>query len=229
MTWENEFATEDGIITLLKRIGALLSGHFVLTSRPEGSLYRRHSSVYVNKDALSCEPEYVHNIAIDLVNSQSCFEEVGVDVVVAPAIGAIVLGAFVAEQAGSNFAYAEPDGDDKMVFKRGFDKLISHGKKVVIVEDIVTSGATLKKMVTAVRELDGEIVAVLILWQRGGEDIPEDVKIISVVTKEYPVWAAEECELCKAGVNISTEVGHGEEFLREFGIASDSWPANRSY
>lgn len=216
---------EEVMIKKFEEMGALLTGHFVLTSRPDDSPHRRHSSAYVNKDVISSFPDVVEAIAIDLVDSERWFRDI--DVVVAPAIGAIVFGSMLASEIECRFAFAEPE-DDKMVFKRGFSNLINLNRKVVIVEDIVTSSGTLKKMIAAVKALGGEIVGVVVMWQRGPIEISEGIKVVSLVNKEYPVYRAEDCELCHQGITPNTEVGHGREFLLEFGTISTNWPANKS-
>lgn len=218
----SETSYEEELVAEFERMGALLEGHFVLTSRPDGSPNRRHGNAYVNKDVISSFPNDVYEIAGYVADQNSWHGKV--DLVVAPAVGAIVFGSMIANAAGARFAYAEPDGDE-LVFNRGFASLIKPGVRVVIAEDIVTSGSTVSKMIEAVQKLGGEVVAVIILWQRGEVDL-KGVPIIALVKKEYSTSTAEECELCREGVRPNTDVGHGAEFLEEFGDDPAKWPAN---
>lgn len=219
--WE-ELTDEEALIAEFERMEVLLTGHFVLTSKPEGSEYRRHSSAYVNKDVVSSYPYDLADIIDNLVDEPR-FK--GIDLVVAPAVGAIPFGVLLASAATSRFAYAELK-DGKMVFGRGFDLLVKAAKRIVLVEDIVTSGSTVKLMIEAVKELGKEIEKVVVLWQRGELNL-DDVEVISLVKREYPVWIAEECEPCKQGIRPNTNVGHGKEFLAEFGEDPANWPANK--
>ena len=183
MTTDESF--EETLIHDLEEMGALLTGHFVLTSSPEGSSYRRHSGHYVNKDAVSSSPLRVYEIA-DAVSHR---EDLGdLDIVTAPAVGGIVFGSMMALALETQFAYAEPDGEE-LVFKRGFDNLIKTSTRVLIVEDIITSGETVSQMISAVQNLGGEVAGVVVLWQRGEVDLG-DVKLISVVKKQFPAWDA---------------------------------------
>lgn len=103
----------------------------------------------------------------------------------------------------------------KFVFKRGYDKYVT-GRKVLIVEDILTTGSTVKKVVEAVRAIGGEVVAVAALCNRGGvtaADIGDVPELFSLIDIALEMWDAENCPLCASGVPINTSVGKGQEFL----------------
>lgn len=149
-----------------------------------------------------------------------------VDVVAAPAVGAIVLGSRVAFRYGPKVIsiFAENDRDS-FVFKRDYGRFIKPGIKVLVVEDIITSGKTTKAMIRAVEALGGEVVGVGLLWNRGTEKF--SVPIFACVTKVLPTFDRAECPFCRDAVPINTNVGHGEDFLNEFGEDSSNWPANK--
>jgi orotate phosphoribosyltransferase len=195
----------------LAEVGALLHGHFVLTSG-------RHAKEYVNKDAL-----YPHIAE----TSQLCgclaeFAGLSTQVVAAPAIGGVILSQWVAYHLGAILereilaVYAEPGPDDTLVFKRGYDQLIP-GKDVFVVEDVLTTGGSAKKVVDAVRSLQGEVVGVGVLSNRGGVTAEQlgAPRLHALTNIPMESWEAEECPLCKEGVLVNTDVGKGTEFLAQ--------------
>ncbi len=196
--------------SILEQVGALLRGHFVLTSG-------RHAEAYVNKDAL-----YPHTAETSrLCREMAGFADLGTQMVAAPAIGGVILSQWVSHHLSALLGteilavYAEPGLGDTLVFKRGYDRLIP-GKRVFVVEDVLTTGGSAKKVVDAVRALQGEVVGVAVLSNRGGVtreqlgDVPW-LHALTVIPMES--WTAEECPLCREGVPVNTEVGKGAEFL----------------
>lgn len=209
----------EGVMRLLADAGALISdSHIVYTSG-------RHGAAYVNKDAL-----YVHTKA----TSELCalmaaeYDPHEIDVVIGPTIGGVVLSQWVAHhlnlkrKSGETLSlYAEKEGegeDKKLVIKRGYDLLIPN-KKIVVVEDVITTGGSARKVIESVRALKGNVVALSVLCNRGGikpSDIG-DVPIHALTTVSLDSWAEEECALCKSGVPINTNVGKGKAFLEKRG------------
>ena len=196
------------VLDLLISTEALLTGHFVYTSG-------RHGPKYVNKDLIYSCPG-AQDILDRLLFEQAL--DFHFDVIVAPAIGAVALGSHLANlclhsQRPVRFAYADKDGDG-FIIKRGFDKFV-RGSRVLIVEDIVNSGKTVRGVINATRTLGGEVVAVLALCNRGGVttealDVPEFRALLNL---EFNSWSEQECQLCREGVPVSTDVGHGQKFL----------------
>jgi len=108
------------------------------------------------------------------------------------------------------------------ILKRGYENIVP-GRRVLVVEDVTTTGGSVKKAVDAVKAADGIVVAVCCIWNRGNvkaEDIGVPV-LESLVTKEIPTWPADECPLCKElimsggkkGVPVNVTIGHGKQFL----------------
>lgn len=208
--------------------GAIHVGHVVLTGRPEGAFLRRHSSHYANKDLAAFNPQFVRGLA-KLAWHRLTDEGVPFpDVVVAPAVGAITFGAMLGEVYGTSFAYCEDDENDKdrMVFKRGFGPRIRAGMKVVVAEDIISSGGTVLKTIEAVRQQGAKVVGVAVEWQRGS--LETDVPVVALAKKQFPMWPGDECDLCRKNQPVDHEPGHGVEFLNEFGEDPANWPANKS-
>ena len=201
------------VFEALGRVGALITNsHVVYTSG-------KHGSAYVNKDAL-----YPHTG----LTSEACraiaemFAHYVIDAVVAPAVGGVILSQWIAyhltDLTGREVlaVYAEKDDeeDDGFIIKRGYDKLIT-GKEVLAIEDILTTGGSLKKVIRAARTLDANIIGAGALCNRGGvtaEDLDVN-ELFSLVEADLEAWDEPVCPLCAAGVPINTDVGKGRQFL----------------
>lgn len=197
-------------LEVLTEVGAVLRGHFVLTSG-------RHAKEYVNKDAL-----YPHTAETsNLCRQIALFADPDTQVVAAPAIGGVILSQWVAHHLsvlrGTEVlaVYAEPGPNDTLIFKRGYDLLIP-GRKVLVVEDVLTTGGSAKKVVDAVRTLQGEVVGVCVLSNRGGVTVKELGNVPwlhALTTIPMESYTEDECPLCKEGVSVNSDVGKGKEFL----------------
>lgn len=109
--------------------------------------------------------------------------------------------------------YAEKDVNN-FVFRRGYEQLI-HGKNVLVVEDILTTGGSVMKVVEAVTVIDGHVLAVAALCNQGGataEDlgVPE---LFSLTRLPLQSWTEDECPLCQQGIPVNVVVGRGRDFL----------------
>lgn len=196
-------------LQIFRSTGALLQGHFVLTSS-------RHAREYLNKDAL-----YPHVWETSELCRRMADLADATQIVAAPAIGGVILSQWVAHHLGRLLeqevlaVYAEPGPDNTLVFRRGYDLLIP-GRKVLVVEDVLTTGGSAKKVVDAVRALGGEVTGVSVLCNRGGvtaEQLGNVPWLLALTTLPMESYAADVCPLCKDGVPINTEVGKGAEFL----------------
>lgn len=207
--------TQQEILSRLTQVGAVITdSHLVYTSG-------KHGSMYVNKDALYPHTKetsfFCRVIAEEFLNDQ-------VDVVMAPALGGIILSQWTAhhlsELTGREILglYAEKvEGTKNFVIKRGYDKLLQ-GKRVLILEDVLTTGGSVKKVIELVRSMGGKIVGVGVLCNRGGilpTDIGNVSKLFALTSIALDAWDPEDCPLCKQGVPINTSVGKGREFLEK--------------
>lgn len=201
----------------LSDTGAIITdSHIVYTSG-------RHGKVYVNKDAL-----YPHLEAVSFVCEQISFAFVNsaIEVVIAPAIGGIVLTQWVSFylQQHGNYGkvlavYAEKDGDG-FVIKRGYDKLV-HNRRVLVLEDVLTTGGSVRKVIEAVRMHGGFVAGLGALCNRGGitpADVGDPQKMFCLMDIQLDSWPEEECPMCAQGVPICTSVGKGKEFLTRKGL-----------
>jgi len=197
----------------LQIVGALQKGHFVYASG-------QHGPEYVNKDALQTNPRLLDFVA-GLLALPFCFNGHGFGAVVGAEKGGITLAFAVAHRIinperglGAAAAFAEKDGEGGFVLRRGFDKVVAH-KSVLVVEDILTTGESAKRVVEAVRAAHGCVMGVSAIFNRGKVtatdlDVPE---LFSLIEEEMVSYPADSCPLCDRDVPINTEFGHGAKFL----------------
>jgi orotate phosphoribosyltransferase len=192
----------------------VVDGHFVLKSG-------RHSSVYVNKDMLYTDSERIALLCMDLGQPfvDRKHPEIQVQVVVGPAIGGVILAHCVAKHLSFDSAdtvrslFADKDGEG-FVIKRGYDKFVT-GKRVLVVEDILTTGGSVRGTVEAVRKVGGEVVGVAAICNRGrltAETLGVP-RLRSLVEMDLETWAENDCPLCRERIPVNTDVGHGKALL----------------
>jgi orotate phosphoribosyltransferase len=211
----NEF-NQQRILQMFVDSGVLVKGgHFVYASG-------KHGSVYVNKDAIYPHPLDV-GILCSWIVEHFCLGKIGVDydVVVGPEKGGIILAQWTAYNSVHIYTskkilavYAEKEGDG-FVFRRGYDKLIT-GKKVLVVEDVLTTGSSVGKVIKAVQNLGGTVIGLGALFNRGDVTandlgIPD---LYSLVNKTLNSWDEAVCPLCKDGIPINTDFGKGSDYLK---------------
>jgi orotate phosphoribosyltransferase len=203
--------TEAEVLDVLQKVGAVRSGHFVFTSG-------LHADTYVNKDAMY---PYTHEVSKLCLTIAEHVKDLGIEMVIGPAYGAIILSTWTAyhlsELTGKEIGgvYADKDGQGGFIIKRGYDKLIA-GKKILVVEDLTTTGGSIKKIVEAARAAGADVQAVVALFNRGGvtaERIGNPPHFISLVSLELEQWPADKCVLCERDIPVNTDIGHGREFL----------------
>lgn len=207
---------QEELIGLLKQTGALITdSHLVGVSG-------RHMSVYVNKDALIPHTSATSRVG-ELFAEQN--KDLDIDIVVAPAMGAIILGQWTAfhlsRMQGKEIlsVYTDKAGDDDQVLKRGYDAMV-RGKKVLCVEDTTTTGGSVKKVAEKVTEAGGNVVGVRVMINRDAKNITSEsigFPFDSLATIDAQSYAEEDCPLCADGVPVNTTVGHGKKFLEKKG------------
>ena len=179
----------------------------------------KHGNAYVNKDAVYPHTEKISALCRMIAEK---FKGKGVEVVAAPTIGGVILSQWVAHflskfdkrEVLGVFSEEKIDGGEKTrFFKRGYNKLIP-GKKVLVVEDILTTGGSVKKVIDAVKGLGGDVVACAALVNRekvSGEML--GAKLTSLIEINLDAWDEKDCPLCKKNVPVNIEVGKGREWL----------------
>lgn len=202
------------IISILKKVGAILEGgHFVGTSG-------RHFPVYLNKDVLYTHPEATSDVGKLFAEK---YVGKGIQVVVGPAMGGVILAQWTAYHLGKlggrqvSAAFADKDDDEGFVLKRGYDGLIE-GKKVLLVEDITTTGGSIKKVAEAVEATGADVVDVCVMVNRDPGNVTAEklgFPFSSLSEYEVPSYEDKDCPLCAENTPINTEVGHGKQFLED--------------
>ena len=172
----------------LKLSDAVQSGHFQLTSG-------RHSDTYVQCARVLEDPALTTRFAETIVG---LLPEGEIDLVAAPAVGGIVIGFAVAQALGVRFIFSERV-DGAMRFRRGF--IVPSGARVLVVEDVVTTGGSVAEVVELVRGASGVPVAVASIIDRGGPK-KFDIPLYAVLRLEVESWDPEACGLCADGVDI---------------------------
>jgi len=191
---------------LLKDKAILINNHFVYTSG-------KHGSYYVNKDSLYLHPKDVSKLCHLIANH---FHHKRIDIVVAPVIGGVSLSQWTAyhlsKLKGKEIlaAYAEKKNDE-FEFKRGYDKQIRN-KSVLVIDDIMTTGGSVKKVIKAVKKAGGKIVGLAVLCNRGKvtpKQAGNPPELFSLVNLNLLSWSKKKCPLCQKGIPINKNYGRG--------------------
>ena len=149
------------------------------------------------------------------------FKDKDIEAVSGPAIGAAILAQWTAfhltDMMGREVyaAGAEKDGQGGFILRRGYDKIVE-GKNVLIVEDLTTTGGSLKKAIEVAQAAGAKIVGAIALCNRGDvtkKAVGNPPIFDQLLKLHLEQWSAEECELCKRGIPVNTDIGHGKEFL----------------
>ena len=204
------------VVAILKRIGAVITNdHFVYTSG-------KHGEVYINKDALYPHTKETSEVCLEMAEM---FKDKEMEAVVGPALGGIILSQWVAHHLsqikGKEIfgVYTEKDETDNQVLRRGYDQVIK-GKKVLVVEDLTTTGGSVKKVVDTVRQAGGEVVAVCVMVNRDPKNVNESsvgAPFVAADVLEAQAFDEAVCPFCKEGRPINTKIGHGKEYLARKG------------
>jgi orotate phosphoribosyltransferase len=181
----------DNVTEIFEKSGAVLKGHFLLTSG-------LHSPVYWEKALVLQYPEYTEKLCGMIADF---FSGRGIEVVAGPTTPGIILAYEVARQLRVRGIFAEKDeASGERVFRRGFS--ISPGEKVLIVDDILTTGGSIREVVGAVNKLQGKVMGVGVLVDRSTQKVDFGVPLFSCLRSEAITYKAESCPLCAAGIPL---------------------------
>ncbi len=178
---------KDEILEIFKQTNALLEGHFLLTSG-------RHSNQYFQCAKVLQYPEHTTNICNIIAEFFRNFE---IDTVISPAIGGIVVGQEVARQLNKKFIFAERENKN-LTLRRGFE--IKEGEKILVCEDVVTTGGSVFEVIDIVKANGGNIVGVGMIVDRSNGKVDFGVPQISTLQMEVISYVPEECPMCKKGI-----------------------------
>lgn len=181
--------TDEQVLDALERANALRTGHFVLTSG-------RHSDRYVQCARILEDPALTTRLAQTAVSRLP--EGLAVDLVAAPAVGGLIIGFAVAQALGVKFIFSERE-QGAMVFRRSFD--VPSGARVLVVEDVVTTGGSVAEVIELVRNAGGEVAGVVSLIDRGS-DKRFDAPYWPLLQLEVESWDPASCTLCDSNMPV---------------------------
>lgn len=185
----SERMTDEQILEALKEADALRTGHFVLTSG-------RHSDSYVQCARILEDPALTTRLARTAVERLP--EGLEIDLVAAPAVGGLIIGFAVAQALGVKFIFSERE-QGVMTFRRSFE--VPEGARVLVAEDVVTTGGSVQEVVELCEQAGAEVVGVISLIDRGGNKKFDD-DFWPLLRLEVESWEPDDCELCRSGVPV---------------------------
>jgi orotate phosphoribosyltransferase len=182
-----------GILDTLRGAGALKEGHFLLSSG-------RHSDQYVEKFDLLRRPRWTTDACRQIADA---FADREIDIVAGPTTGGIILAFEVARQLGVEAAYAEraPGAASGREFRRGMT--FRPGARVLVVDDILTTGGSVRETLEALRAYPVDVVGVAVLVDRSGGNTDVGVQLIALTTMDIESWDPGDCPLCARGIPVS--------------------------
>jgi orotate phosphoribosyltransferase len=172
-----------------EQAGAIQKGHFKLTSGV-------HSDTYIQCAQVMQHPEFMHNLCSELGKK---FRGDDIDVIVGPAIGGIIMAHVMARVLGPwvRAIFTERE-NGKMTLRRSFE--IKEGEKVLVVEDVTTTGSSVREVIDIVNSRQGKVVGVGVLIDRSGGKVDFGIKTEKLLTVDIKTYLPEECPLCKQGI-----------------------------
>lgn len=187
------------VLDLLEKAEGVLHGHFCLTSG-------LHSDIYFQCAKLYQYPDITEALGKKLAQKLSDIE---FDTIVAPAIGAVIIGYETAKQAKKRNLFVERK-DGTMQLRRGYT--LKKGERVVIIEDVITTARTIKETMEAIKEFEPEVVAVGCIVDRTKGKTEYNIK--SLMQIDPVVYDPNDCPLCKDGIPLVKPGSRGEEKVK---------------
>lgn len=178
--------SERQTLQLYEKTGALMRGHFRLTSG-------LHSDIYLQSALVLQHPEHAAALGAALA---APFRSDGVQTVLAPAIGGILVAHEVARALGVRALFTERE-DGVMRLRRGF--ALTPGERCLVVEDVITTGGSTREVVQCVEEQGGTVVGIGSLIDRSGGSVAFMVKRTALATVAATTWQPDACPLCRTG------------------------------
>jgi len=170
---------QDQLIEIFQKTGALLEGHFILTSG-------RHSPTYFQCAKVLQYPEYLQKFSNEIINH---FQDIDIDIVITPAVGGIVLGTEIGRQLNKQTVFAERE-QGVMTLRRGFE--ITPESNVLVIEDVITTGGSVNEVIELVRDLGAKVVGVGVLVDRSGGKVKLHEKQFCVTELEAVSYGDDE-------------------------------------
>lgn len=176
--------SEKEIMRIFRETKVWQEGHFLLTSG-------RHSGEYIQCARVLQYPRFTETLCFELAKR---FKGEEIDVVAAPAVGGIIIAYEVAKILQTRAIFAERE-NGKMVFRRGFE--IDEDEKVLVVEDVITTGGSVREVIQAVRACGGDIRGVGVFVDRSSGKVSFDTRVEALLNVTIKTYSPEECPLCR--------------------------------
>jgi orotate phosphoribosyltransferase len=180
---------DEEILTIFRETGVLKEGHFLLTSG-------RHSARYLQCAQALKHPDIAAKLCRLLTEE---LEEKELDLCIGPAMGGIIVAYEMARSLGVPALFAEREGG-AMTLRRGF--AVKPGEKVLVVEDVITTGGSVREVMEVVQNSGGLVTEVAVLVDRSGGSAVFDVPLRSLLTLAVESYAPAECPLCRQGLPL---------------------------
>ncbi|MDT3697650.1 MAG: orotate phosphoribosyltransferase [Ignavibacterium sp.] len=177
---------KENVLKIFKGTEALLEGHFLLTSG-------RHSNQYFQCAKVLQYPEYTSQICSLIANH---FKDYEIDTVIAPAMGGIIVGYEVARQLNTRSIFTERE-NKVMTLRRGFS--LAKGEKVIVCEDVVTTGGSVFEVIEIVKQFGAKVVGIGSIVDRSNGKVDFSHDFFAALSLEVVSYLPEECEICKEG------------------------------
>ncbi len=184
----------ESITELLEEKGVIMKGHFLLTSG-------KHSDCFLQCSQLLQYPQHTAVIAGQMADP---FRDCAVKTVIGPAMGGVILAYETARALGARALFAEPSGE-KMILRRGFK--IEAGEKVLVVEDAVTTGGSVQKVINLLLELQAEPVGVAAIIDRSAGKVDFGLPAHFLLSMAVASYDAGDCPFCRSGMPLQKPKG----------------------
>jgi len=182
--------SQEEVLRIFKETGALLHGHFKLTSG-------LHSDVYFEKFQVLQYPEYVERLCGEIARR---FKDDNIELVLGPTTGGVLLAYEVGKQLGTRGIFAEK-GDSGRVLKRGFT--IPEGTRVLVVDDVLTTGGSVWDTIEVVKQHGGVLAGIGLLVDRTGRKTDFGVKTEALLSLDVVKYDPATCPLCQQGIPLT--------------------------
>lgn len=178
--------TNDKTLEIFKAAGGILKGHFLLTSG-------RHSDTYMQCAKVFCNADYSEKLCKQLAEK---LKHYNADFVVSPAIGGIIFGYEVSRHLKCTNVFTERV-DGSMQFRRGFE--VSPESRVIVVEDVVTTGGSVREVIALCKQQGANVVAVGCLVDRSNGQVQFEAPLTALISMDVVSYEADKCPICKSG------------------------------
>jgi len=190
----------DRVLDLFEQTGAYLQGHFRLSSG-------LHSSGYLQSALVLQYPKHAELLgrkladALSSLTTKDLTAKDAIGSVISPALGGLIVGHEVARALGVRFLFTERDADRKMSLRRGFT--IAPGERVIVIEDVITTGGSTREVIDVVRAMGAIPVAAGSIIDRSGGAADPGIPLVALETLSVPVWEPGRCPLCLKGEPVT--------------------------